>query len=578
MLKGIIVVASCLLLPCAAWAQDELIKDYSNEHLENFIKVDLKKNFKEQENHVYTIVGAPYFANLDLKRKVVFFFWIFDNNKYAKPITADMLNTWNKRAFYSRAYFDKEDGKTIRIEGSLDFSAGVTRNQVKSIFAKFDEETTRLQKDFGELKEKAPQQKKLPDTETLSQGFPHGAGPENKVDLAKHDTGWDIEWDFVPVEQNNRTTKLQLFRIVKATFKWKDSKGAHKSLVVLRNLYLAEAFAQYDDKKTCWLDIAMVTSTVNVPASKEFLGPGCVGVGSILPSNKTDFANKVHKELHYDGLRWMSIYGKTQNDLEIRTRKGEKLALWAAIRSGNYAYLMEYNFTDDGRIVSRLGFTAHNFFNRVDNGNDVHAHLGCWRFEFSLSDPDKKEGGYKDNKISIVRRVFDKNKRVFKIELSPFPGKGNTEALEGSAEWIAKQFTTLRAESSTVINRTGKGVAYDLVSTRTGTAADLLPIHNAAGLDMGFVNYDFWVTKTPKGYKHYHKVPELAQREVPIKGEPTTVWHSVAGLHVPRDEDFGPDGDKMGNAGKGAALTEWISFTLRPRNLFDSTPLYAPAK
>jgi Cu2+-containing amine oxidase len=182
-------------------------------------------------------------------------------------------------------------------------------------------------------------------------------------------------------------------------------------------------------------------------------------------------------------------------------------------------------------------------------------------------------GGPAQNKLSLVRRKFADGK--FKLQSAPFPGEDEDgeavpDAREGKAKWVAKQFTTLRAESLEVKNTRGLPIAYDLVSTRTGTAEDLLPIMNAAGCDMGFVNYDFWVTRTPTEFKHYYQLPELAQSR-PLKGQPTTVWHSVPALHVPRDEDFGPGGV---DAAKGVALTEWVGFTLRPRNLFDGTPLY----
>jgi Cu2+-containing amine oxidase len=80
---------------------------------------------------------------------------------------------------------------------------------------------------------------------------------------------------------------------------------------------------------------------------------------------------------------------------------------------------------------------------------------------------------------------------------------------------------------------------------------------------------------TPDEYHYYHEVPTLAGGARKLAGERTIVWYSAPGLHTPRDEDFGPGGF---DATKGVALTTWIEFTLRPRNLFDSTPLYAPIK
>ena len=105
--------------------------------------------------------------------------------------------------------------------------------------------------------------------------------------------------------------------------------------------------------------------------------------------------------------------------------------------------------------------------------------------------------------------------------------------------------------------------------------------------EMDFINQDFWVTHTPpNGPKQpYHLVAKLAQGRNELKDNACTVWYSQPALHVPRTEDFGgPNGDMNGNPnskklatwGSGVALTTWIEFTLRPRDLFDSTPLYVP--
>jgi hypothetical protein len=406
--------------------------------------------------------------------------------------------------------------------------------------------------------------------EVVRQGFP--ANQADDKNLAKSDTAWEIEWDLAPVPGK----RVKLFRIVSAKYMWKDAKGQPRWLTVARNLQLAEAFAQYDNKTTCFLDIAKVGVTRNIDASDDFLGPFCVGGSEVLKSNKPDLNRKIHKEVHYDGMRWMSVYGNGRKDTQIRGRKGEKLVLWSAIQAGNYIYLVEYDFTDDGRIISRLGFTAHNFFQRQPNQNDVHPHIGCWRFDFDLSDPTVEgRGGPAQNDLALVRRVWDAKQSRFRIHSSPFPGDDQApDAREGKAKWVAREFTTLRATSRTVKNSHGTAASYDVVSSRTGTAEDLQPVGDTRGMNMDFINYDFWVTRTPTAYKHYHELPTFAATQ-PLKGERATVWHSVPGLHVPRDEDFGPGGTD--NA-RGVALTGWVEFTLRPRNLFDSTPLYAPVQ
>jgi hypothetical protein len=452
-------------------------------------------------------------------RKFLLFNVVLPLTDFKEKVTLEKVNDWNLAAVYSRAYLmGKDDVYThVILEVTMALDAGVSRKQLDVLVTQYNKESVRFVPFVGGPKN-AKEEKKAPKENSknngdppqkgidiVRQGFPADRADEN--DLKKSDTAWEIEWDFVPFKIPERGV-FYFFRIAKATFEWKDSDGAQRSLVVLRNLFLAEAFTQYDDKNTCFLDIAKV-GIPHVPASEEYLGPACVAPGSILPSSNPTFANKVHREMHYDGLRWMSIYDKKPNQ-PMRARKGEKLVLWSAIQSGNYAYLMEYNFTDDGRIVSRLGFTAHSFFDRAKLANkknpyghrfddaDVHPHIGCWRFDFDLSDPVKQVGGSKHNELTIVRRIFDKEKvnyvyaakgwnpvydengkpleakekGGFVIKSAPFPGNPKQSVpLEGKAKWIAEEFTTLRAESSKVTNKNGKSVAYDLISTRTGTAA-----------------------------------------------------------------------------------------------------------
>src|SRR5205807_9884686 len=123
------------------------------------------------------------------------------------------------------------------------------------------------------------------------------------------------------------------------------------------------------------------------PARKEYLGPSCVLPGEILDSANKFWANTVHKEVHDDGIRWMSAETGGRNEIGDRARRGEKMILWATYYGANYRYLMEYTFGDDGMLTCRLGPTGRNIFNRQDDQGDTHLHIGCWRFEPDLGDP-----------------------------------------------------------------------------------------------------------------------------------------------------------------------------------------------
>ena len=249
-------------------------------------------------------------------------------------------------------------------------------------------------------------------------------------------------------------------------------------------------------------------------------------------------------------------------------------------QAGNYTYAVEFDFTDDGRIISKLGFTAHNLFNR--NGSkqtegDVHVHVGCWRIEFDLTVADSSKatrGGPTQNDYRLMSRRFDWVGKRFRMADEPFGANSiarETETREGKAQWKAEEFTTLRVQSNDAKNAHQHPIAYDLLPMRMGSIRDLREIGFTKGKDMDFLNYDFWVTRG-SSKKAYHDVPSVAAGRNTLKNQPATVWYSSPGLHVPRGEDYG--GDSGTSARSGVALMNWVEFTLRPRNLFDSTPLY----
>ncbi len=404
-------------------------------------------------------------------------------------------------------------------------------------------------------------------TDPVRQTFPARVGE------GKHRTAWDIEWDFVP-SINNR---VKLLRIASARFSFQDNKGQWKTVTVARNLELMEAFASYDDGKSSFLDLGVKGADLTVAAMKNLQGPACVAPGEIL-SYTFDPKYKIYREVHDDGIRWLNGYNKSEDT--VKGYRGEKLILCSLFQAVNYTYAVEYDFTDDGRIISKLGFTAHNYYSRNEAkqaDGDIHVHVGCWRMEFDLSVSDSANitrGGPTQNDYRLMSRRYDWVGKRFRVADEPFganPLSKETEAREGKAQWKAEEFTTLRVQSTTVKNSHQQPIAYDLLPMRMGSIRELRDIGFTKGRDMDFMNYDFWVTRG-QSKKAYHDVPSVAAGRSPLKDQPATVWYSSPGLHVPRGEDYGSDSGS--SSWTGVALMSWVEFTLRPRNLFDGTPLY----
>ncbi|MCS7046502.1 MAG: hypothetical protein NZO58_09120, partial [Gemmataceae bacterium] len=320
-------------------------------------------------------------------------------------------------------------------------------------------------------------------------------------------------------------------------------------------------------------------------AKPEYLGPACVLPGEFLDSADPRMKNKVMKEVHDDGLRWL-------NSRNVG-RRGEKMLIWSIFDGGNYRYVLEYGFHDDGVITCRLGATAHNYFNKQRDGRDVHLHVGCWRWDPELSEvasaADKIAavggatagavtgggpssgiaiGGATQNQVLLVRRVPRTSvaNGMFKVDIAPFNPNEDGKACEGYADWKPEEFTVLRVQSLTRKNHSKdpQYTAYDLIAQRAGAVRNY-PWKYA------FVNHDFWVTHRRSGQDKFREVPLYAGRSRPLEKTAVTIWYNSPSLHVPRGEDYGPDGQ---TAGAGSAITSWTGFMLRPVNLFDSTPLY----
>jgi hypothetical protein len=404
---------------------------------------------------------------------------------------------------------------------------------------------------------------------TVKQGFPAARFDPGAPEASE--TCWEIEWELTHPTNRPYYPPGSVLRIKSAKFMWKDRSGVARWVTVVRMLELAEIYVPYDNGFTAFLDIHDMPFHTTL-ARKEYLGPACVAAGEILKSANPAWSGTVHKEVHDDGVRWMSAETNGRNQVSDRVRRGEKMLLWATYYGANYRYLVEYGFGDDGMITCRIGPSGRNIFNRQKDLGDTHMHIGCWRMEMDLGDPVRKVGGPKDNEVLIARRVLDEEKEKFAQVVKPFNKNGQGEACEGSARWVPEEFTTLRVASKVRKNSHGRPIAYDVVSQRLGGIRQLQREGGTYDADMDFINQDFWVTRTESGFTDYLDVPRYAKERRPLTGMPTTIWLCTPALHAARTEDFGTDSGT--NSYGGVAITTWAGFGLKPRDLFDGTPLY----
>lgn len=498
------------------WAQSQKIDgELTKENREVSISVDLEKG-KTYEIQLRSRQFDPVLSLFDAKNKK-----LAENDDFR----GDGLN--------SRIFYTPPEAGTFQLKARSYDGKGMGKFIVV----------------VGEKKETPP--------ETIvhnivKQGFPAAKADPN--DLTKSDTAWEVDWTI----DDNQRRNSQVLSIRSAKFMYKDKQGQPRWITVAENLQLGEMFVPYDNTSPTFLDIANFRFRLVKP-KEEYLGPNCVAPGEILKSDDKKMDGMVLKEVHDDGLRWLNGAGKA--------RRGEKMMLWAMLSAGNYRYIMEYTFKDDGIIVAKVGATAHNYHKRKDDQTDVHLHVGCWRCDVPLTDPmNPNAGGADKNKVSLVSRSPHPTKTIgnFMVIERPFNSDAGGKAREGFADWVPEEFTTLRVQSTVRKNGNDQPTAYDLLPLRFGSVRNFPDRHD-------FVNHDFWVTRTDKNFNVYRDVPKYSKEERSLDGHPVTIWHSSPGVHIPRAEDFGPDGR---NNNAGVALTFWTGFIMRPRNLFDSTPLY----
>jgi Cu2+-containing amine oxidase len=312
---------------------------------------------------------------------------------------------------------------------------------------------------------------------------------------------------------------------------WFKSTPTEPWLKVIDNIRLSEIFVPYNNGTRIY-DIQGQGNYSLLKHSQDDAGPN----GKLL--NK----NLVIHEVRDTGILW-KYYNKV--------RRGTELVLWSTLGASNYNYIIEYSFRGDGSVQCRLGSTGKNYGNHETVG---HMHHGCWRIDLDLDDPDH-------NSAFIVRRGAEKKGGKTTDIIEPFNG-----GIEGGAEWKAEEFTRVRIQSAK-LNGQDKPMSYELVPSRPGS-----PRHQGSGEE--FSNFDFWVTPYQWDEQQYTNLPRFVKQKRKIEDTNIVLWYMSPAYHLPRDEDgifVNPQGRVQL---RGVAMTTWCGFELRPRNVFDKSPLY----
>ncbi len=372
---------------------------------------------------------------------------------------------------------------------------------------------------------------------------------------ANWETAWKIEWDvenigaarkaglIFPKDREDHTPVL--FKIKKAFFK---PGKASPWVQVLDDAHPSELYVPYYFRDTRFFDLR--DAGEYVPLNAQEGGPR----GTTLGKDRFVMAE----------LRDRGVAYKNENV----SRRAEELALWANFNAGNYTYLIEFGFMDDGAIAFRHAPTGYNL---PSDHFASHMHNCCWRIGVHL----KLENELAPKNTVGVSRWPGNTPNAPNAALENKTLDVEPIKAEGFRDWEPTEFTKIRVTNPAVILNEPNGpnsraISYDLAPIVHGIAR-----HSRS--DETFSKHDFWITRADSSVKQYIHLGDYFDKQKPraLDGGKVILWHMSSALHVPRSEDGILKGSALAN---GQALATWTTVELRPRHLFTGTPIYRNPK
>jgi hypothetical protein len=351
----------------------------------------------------------------------------------------------------------------------------------------------------------------------IYQQFPAQGPPE---------TAWGIIWS-----ENGRKGLW----IEGAWFWRKPPFNASNAIQVLGRAGLSQIFVPYHEGSSRLYDLVWGELNGAIPQDTGVCGV-ITDPPIVPPSGNAAAARRVLiKEIRDRGIAWTS---------DRQTRRGQEMLLWATYDAGNYEYIIQYGFRDDGTVTFRLGSTG---YNNPPLASEPHMHNALWYIDIDLA-------GSANDSVMLMKHSESATSPTASDSMTSF-----NNGVEGFADWKAEEFTGLN------IMDLGHNISYDLMPLRTGTAR-----HSEA-----FSQHDFWVTRKKSNELDYnYGLPTPYVNGESIASADVAIWYMSSSHHHPRDEDFeGLQPIQL----PGVALVMWSGFDLHPHNLLNDTPLHKPA-
>lgn len=347
---------------------------------------------------------------------------------------------------------------------------------------------------------------------------------------------------------------------------------------VIYNAGLAELFATYHSGNLDFYDTEHADWT-NVHQPIQYADPGPYG-SLVTLSQDASLGPTVVAECRDRGVAWL-CQGAPATHQEMR--RGQAMVLWGVLDAGNYDYITEYGFRDDGVVTFRIGSSGYNAREpALPDGTEPHIHDALWRVDIDLHGPNANSAllAWHEEDTSPPPHAVDCETPFFGGPTDPNCIPPSDAGYEASARWDPLELTTLVVEDQTT-NTLGHKIGYELQPVRTGTARHW-PLPGGVPA-VSWTQDDFWVThwkplentgwacpwQNPDGYLPWYLDGE------PVMNTDVVLWYVASAHHHPIDEDLDPT---LNPLGPGVTNTHWFGFHIEPHNLVAGNPLGHPSR
>jgi primary-amine oxidase len=279
-------------------------------------------------------------------------------------------------------------------------------------------------------------------------------------------------------------------------------------------------------------------------------------------------------------------------DNTTSTRRANELVVLSIATIGNYDYVLQWIFAEDGRLTFRMDLSGVMLTKGVretrcaacDLPPDPAGRVSAGPAGYGTQVAPRLVAVYHQHFVNM-RLDFDidgSRNALREIELVPVTGgpdnpQGNGFAVKQTALLSEKAARRDAAPGRywKVINpeRVGPLGHYPAYSIHPlGPVAQPIRPENAAGAQAGFLEHTLWATRHRESElyasgqyvttDHPQGLPQWTERDDPLEGEDLVVWYTLGTLHVPRAEEW------------PIMPVAHMGFTLEPHNFFEVNPAY----